>query len=323
MNKQFGICHQRKVTRRDFAKGALSAAAIAAAGRLAAQSHGPTGDAELDLRQAEIDAVTPKDFAEYCAPGLALGADALKRAVSRLPALGRLEAAFDKVFREAKETVVTDVNRPAVWYLYNMGLVVKTPKTMFSIDLHHRRAEEFAPLLDFALITHNHRDHYTERFKDAMDGGERKTVVNNFFDNYGAKKDGGYTREKSKTFNFGDVTVITGLCDHNSYLVDYTTPFEVHIGDFTLYHSGDCGNHAKLSPTRQPDLWVLHPFCGMNAAKGAEEAVHPKKAVIAHLQELGHEKDRWRWTYRDGLRAKKKLEDAGFPAIMPLWGDRL
>lgn len=311
-------------TRRDFTKGAV-AMALAAAGRAAAQSHEPTGVQELDARQAEIDAVTPRDFEAYVLPGLDLPAADLAAATRRLPALGRLEAAFERVFREAQETAVTDIDRPAVWYLYNMGLVVKTPKTLFSIDLHHRRAEAFAPFLDFALITHNHNDHYTERFKVAMDRRERKPVVNNFFDNYGVadRRRGGYTRAKSKTFRFGDVTVITGLCDHNGYLIDYTTPFEVQIGGFTLYHSGDCCSHAKLRVTRRPDLWVFHPRCGMDVVKGCEEAIRPKKAVIAHLQEMGHEKGRWRWTYRDGLDVKARLEAAGFAAQMPLWGERL
>jgi hypothetical protein len=175
------------------------------------------------------------------------------------------------------------------------------------------------------MITHNHGDHYTERFKQEMDWGQRKTVINNFFDNYGIRdrKFGGYTRAKSKTFLLGDVEVITGLCDHNSYLIDYTTPFEVHIGSFTLFHSGDCCDHAKLKPTRRPDMWVFHPRCGMDAAKGCKEAVNPKLAVIAHLQEMGHPKDRYRWTYRDGLDEKARIEAAGFAAKMPLWGERI
>ena len=87
--------------------------------------------------------------------------------------------------------------------------------------LSELRRGSFAPLLDFALITHNHNDHYTERFKLAMD------------------------------------------------------------------------------------------------------RVHPKTAVIAHLQELGHAKGRYRWTYRDGLDEKAQLEAAGISARMPLWGERL
>ncbi len=313
------------MNRREFSKGCVAAASAMALHQAMGQRHAPTGDLDLDARQSEIDAITPKDFMEYLMPGLQMKPERLPACVEKFPVLKRLEAAFEKVFREAKDTVVTDINRPAIWYVYNMGLVVKTPKTLFSIDLHHRRAEEFAPLLDFALITHNHNDHYTERFKVAMDRGQRKPVVNNFFDNYGVRdrKFGGYTRAKSKTFQYGDVKIITGLCDHNSYLIDYTTPFEVQIGDFTLFHSGDCCSHSKLHVSRQPDIWVFHPRCGMDAAKGCQEAIHPKLAVIAHLQEMGHAKGRYRWTYRDGLDEKAKLETAGFAARMPLWGDRL
>ena len=313
------------MNRREFTKGCVATASAMALGQVCAQKHAPTGDPDLDGRQDEIDAITPQDFKAYWNPGTQLPGDQLAEFVARFPVLGRLEAAFDKVLREAKDTVVEDVDRPAVWYVYNMGLVVKTPKTMFSIDLHHRRAEEFAPLLDFALITHNHNDHYTEQFKFAMDRVQHKPVVNNFFDNYGVRdrKLGGYTRAKSKTFVYGDVKIITGLCDHNDYLIDYTTPFEVQIGNFTLFHSGDCASYAKLHVSRQPDIWVFHPRCGMNAVAGCQEAVHPKTAVIAHLQELGHAKGRYRWTYRDGLDEKAQLEAAGFSARMPLWGERL
>ena len=313
------------MNRREFTKGCVATASAMALGQVCAQKHAPTGDPDLDGRQDEIDAITPQDFKAYWNPGTQLPGDQLAEFVARFPVLGRLEAAFDKVFREAKDTVVEDIDRPAIWYVYNMGLVVKTPTTMFSIDLHHRRAEEFAPLLDFALITHNHNDHYTEQFKFAMDRVQHKPVVNNFFDNYGVRdrKLGGYTRAKTKTFVYGDVKVITGLCDHNDYLIDYTTPFEVQIGNFTLFHSGDCSSHAKLHVSRQPDLWVFHPRCGMKAVEGCQEAIHPKTAVIAHLQELGHAKGRYRWTYRDGLDEKAKLEEVGFSARMPLWGERL
>ena len=313
------------MNRREFVQSCVATASALALGQAYAQRHAPTDSPDLDARQSEIDAIAPKDFVAYWKPGTQLEAKRLSELVAQFPVLGRLEAAFEKVFREAKDTVVADIDHPAIWYVYNMGLVVKTPKTLFSIDLHHRRAEEFAPLLDFALITHNHDDHYTERFKVAMDRGQHKPVVNNFFDNYGVRdrKFGGYTRAKSKTFQFGDVKIVTGLCDHNNYLIDYTTTFEVQMGNFTLFHSGDCCSHAKLQVSRPPDLWVFHPRCGMNAATGCQEAVHPKVAVIAHLQEMGHAKGRYRWTYRDGLDEKAQIEAAGFAAKMPLWGERL
>jgi hypothetical protein len=62
-------------------------------------------------------------------------------------ALDALEHAFDKVMREVKEaTVAVDV--PAVWSLYNMGYVVKTRESLFTIDIKHRRDSEFAKMVE-------------------------------------------------------------------------------------------------------------------------------------------------------------------------------
>ena len=61
----------------------------------------------------------------------------------------------------------------------------------------------------------------------------------------------------------------------------------------------------------------------LDAARACVETVHPKTAVVAHLQEIGHPIGYARWTYQDGLDEIAKIEAAGFHAIMPLWGDRL
>ena len=131
------------------------------------------------------EAVSPQVYGQYLRDGDTRG----------FWALDALERAFEKVMREAKETTVAgDV--PAVWSVYNMGYIVKTRESLFSIDLVHRRDAEFASLLDFALITHNHGDHWRHGFYGAMDGAH-KTVVSNFKDNYGVKnwkQDGGYVR---------------------------------------------------------------------------------------------------------------------------------
>jgi len=311
------------MTRGEFLKGAAACGAMAAAGgaALGECAEVPVSRSEF---QREIDDITPDTWDGYYLRGSDMSPEEVSATRAKYPALGRYEDAFDKVVSEVKATEVTD--RPAVWFVYNMGFMVKTPKSLFAVDLHHRRAEELAPILDFALITHNHGDHYTERFYRAMNNVEKKTVVSNFKDNYGAhfaeKHPGGYTRAV-KTFKFGDVRVRTSYVDHNAYLVDFTTAFEITVGDFVMFHSGDCASADKLKPECQtPDLWMFHPFCGMNAVAGAE-AVKPKLAVVAHLNELGHAKDRWRWTWAQGDKAKAKLEAAGFKAVVPLWGDRI
>ena len=206
-----------------------------------------------------------------------------------------------------------------------MGIVVKTAQSLFSVDLQHRFAEELAPSLDFALITHNHHDHYTRRFYDAMNGIQRKTVVSNFLDNYaahfGKKAPGGFTRAE-KIFTFKDVTVKTALSDHNGYLIDFTTTFEINAGGFRIFHTGDSQNIDKLNPADAPDLWVVHPHCGLKVEDGVRK-FHPKKTVLAHFHELGHAKDRWRFRFKDGQKQIANVEGAGGVAVLPFWGDRL
>ena len=51
-------------------------------------------------------------------------------------------------------------------------------------------------------------------------------------------------------FKISGEGVIDGRCDHNDKLIDFTTPFEMQIGDYTIYHSGDCGRHDKLREAR-------------------------------------------------------------------------
>ena len=302
------------ISRRNF----IGAAGLAAASISLRADETP----DLDTFQKELDAITPKDYSAFQLPGMELpDADRLA-AYAAFPGLKRYDEAFDKVFAEIQSTAVTD--KPAIWYVYNMGVIVKTPKALFTIDVNHRQATRLEPILDFALITHNHHDHYSDRFLDAVDRAG-KTVISNFDDNYGAyfakRMPGGFTRAE-KTFNIKDVTIKTTLSDHNRYLIDFTTAYEVTIGDYTIYHSGDSQNIDKLNPTRTPDLWIVHPRCGLKVPDGIAK-FHPKKTVIAHLFELGHAVDRWRWRVSDGQAELKKAEEAGGAAVMPLWGDRL
>lgn len=277
---------------------------------------------DLNAFQSELDAITPADYTAFQLPGMELPDAERLAAYAAYPGLKRYDEAFDKIFAEIQSTSVTD--KPAIWFVYNMGVVIKTHQALFTIDVNHRQATRLEPLLDFALITHNHHDHYSDRFLDAVDHAG-KTVISNFDDNYGAyfakRMPGGFTRAE-KIFNLKDVTIKTSLSDHNRYLIDFTTAFEITVGDFTIYHSGDSQNVEKLNPTRTPDIWIVHPRCGLKVVDGIQK-FHPKKTVIAHLFELGHGINRWRWRVSDGQAEVKKAEEAGGTAIMPLWGDRL
>ena len=102
---------------------------------------------------------TPEEYAAFYTCGLGLTPEEVARAIEAQPILYFYEAAFDKVKRELENTAVAP-DTVVLWHVYNMGYVVKTPQSLFAIDLVHRRADEFAPLLDFALVTHNHADHF-------------------------------------------------------------------------------------------------------------------------------------------------------------------
>ena len=274
-----------------------------------ASSASATRDA-LDLWQEETDQVEAETYGLYMRDGDTRG----------LASLEKLEAAFEKVYREALETKVDKV--PAVWSVYNMGYVVKTPGALFSIDLVHRRDVELAPHLDFALITHNHADHFRQPFYNAMNGAG-KTVVSNFLDNFGVRDwqaDGGFTRAR-KTFHLKDVEIRTSLVDHNGYLIDFTTAFEIRVGDWILYHSGDCGVASKLATEwGVPDLWTMFPGCGVYVTE-AVRRVRPKRLVFGHLWELGHK------TGRLTMPLLRRALAAALPECpetsVAFWGDRI
>ena len=311
-------------TRLEFIKSAAATVALPAACGTGcstvpqAQATAEDENAVLDLWQAETDLAISELYAKYWRDGDTRG----------LVSLEKLDAAFEKVMQEAKETVATD-SKPAVWSVYNMGYIVKTAKAMFSIDLVHRRAVEFAPLLDFALITHNHADHWRREFYDAMNRAG-KTVVSNFLDNYGATDwrkgawhaNGGYIRGV-KEFEIKDVKIRTSLIDHNDYLIDFTTAFEIRVGDFLLYHTGDSGNgteHKLATVWGRPDLWLFFPGCGIDVAKAVQK-VGAKRIVFGHLWELGHKTGRLTspMIRRALANARPHCTNVSFA----LWGDRI
>ena len=269
----------------------------------------------IALWQKETSQVTARIYRDYLRNG----------DTRNLQSLVKLEQSAAKILKEVQETAVGDI--PAVWSLYNMGYVVKTKQTLFTIDLVHRRAKEFAPISDFALISHFHGDHYHSEYYKEMNKA-RKTVISNFLDNYEAfnwdtMEGGGYVRG-AKTFRIKDVEITTSLVDHNQYLVDFTTAFEIRVGDWIMYHTGDCGrgSEPKLSITgsRRPDLWLFFPGCGINVAKAVEK-VRPKKLVFGHLWELGHDGGRLTEPLiRPALEQASKFCD---DVSVAFWGERI
>ena len=312
--------------RRDFLKGTFWAAMAAVGGIHAAE--GLKQEVDVEALQRELDAIPGGEFKKFRDFGPSLAAEKRDELYAKWPVLRRYDDAFLKVMREIEEMEVTE--RPAVWYVYNMGVIVKTPKALFSIDLSHRLAPMIADKLDFAVISHNHLDHYTERFYQTMDS-RHKTVIQNFHDNYGACLNvkgglGGFSRGECR-YTIKDVAIHTYETNHNRLLKGYVMPVEIHVGDYTILHVGDTFNTGDLKPERTPDLFIHHAWCWgrSNQTMDGIKAFHPKCAVIAHHCELGHN----RKTGGGGVplaRAyarKAEVEAAGAHAIVPFWGDRI
>lgn len=319
------------IARRDFVKGAAAAALAGAAdfaGAAGLEGSSPARRSAVD--QSELitkfndatEAVEKETYREYLRTSQTQG----------YWALDELEKAFDKVLDEARSTVVKPGGVPAVWSVYNMGYIVKTSAAMFSIDLVHRRDAEFAQYLDFALITHNHGDHWRQGFYSKMNNAG-KIVISNFLDNYGAYFDpgakmarGGFTRAE-KIFRFKDVDIRTSLIDHNEYLLDYTTAFEIKVGNFTIYHTGDSGRGTvpKLHTVyKRPDLWLFFPGCGINVASAVRK-IKAKRIVFGHLWEMGHPNGgRGRLDKGGIMRGFAGAEKGGCKDVsVAFWGDRI
>ncbi len=288
----------------------MAAAASAIAGSEILASNVKNQKDFIDIWQRETDEVKPNVYGMYLKDGDTRG----------LASLEKLENGFEKAVAEARKTVITTT--PAVWSIYNMGYLIKTKKSMFAIDLIHRRGLELAKELDFLLITHNHGDHFNGALYYAMNRSH-KTVISNFLDNYGVKdwrKQGGFTRAK-KIFKINDVEIRTSLIDHNSYLIDFTTAFEIRVGNWTMYHTGDSGHAGKLETIwGAPNLWTFFPGCGINVTD-AVKRIKPKKLVFGHLWELGHKTGRLNAPLI--RRAQKAAIAAGYTPTVALWGERI
>ena len=229
-----------------------------------------------------------------------------------------LRKAFDKVKKEVRTTKVKE-GTVAVWLLYNMGYIVKTPTTTFAIDLYSKHADELLDMIDFVMITHAHGDHKTMNVVEGMT--KRNKPILAAFDIEGANV---MKIEHGKSYDMGDVTIRTTIGDHNKRLLNYVTSYEIDCGDNTnntvIFHTGDSHNYTQLNPQKQVDIFMLHMAVGLKIQKAIDK-IQPHHVFLSHLQELGHKIEKWRWTFHDALKLKGNLTHDHI--WIPCWGEKI
>ena len=276
----------------------------------------------MSVVQRELNNFYPEQWREYKALDD-------RKAVAVLERNGSLyfyRKAMDKVLSELESTQV-ERGSVALWNLYNMGYIIKTPSHVFAIDLVHKHMDLLAPCLDFVLITHRHRDHGSlsefEAFAAAgvpvyagyIPSEKPESLVWNYI-------------EDGQTMTIGGLTITGKRADHHRDRgFRMITVYEVDCGDDTgntvIFHTGDACAYEQFGPQKPVDFFIFHTAVGLDIQK-AIDSIRPRYAVFSHAWELAHKVEQYRWTIDDLLDRSSRIEN--FPAeriLLPCWGEKI
>jgi len=239
------------------------------------------------------------------------GADQMEK---KYPILYYLRNSENQAFDEIRNTKITSGLR--VWQLYNIGIIVKTPEKCFSIDLNSRFAEKMIDVLDFAIVSHTHSDHYTMSFIKAMvDAGKPVYGTWQYF-----KSKNINVILKDKTVSIGPLQVKFTMSSQG------TTPclitqisFGSSTNSFVLIHSGDIDKLEGLPSGEKVDLYILNTDSGMDSVPAVLK-VNPNVAVFSHLLEMSHTNNQ-RLNYK--YAASKNQEIKTGQGLFLTWGESL
>lgn len=242
----------------------------------------------------------------------------------------RLEQAYPVLsyLRAATQQAVQDIGATqvkggiVVWYVYNMGYVFKTPTACFGIDLHFRDAETLVEDLDFLLITHGHRDHFTASLLDAMLAAG-KPIVTRWYP-------GSLLVTQPTELRFDSIRVKVDIGDHHRHLPvlswNNMLMFQIDVGSggdaYTIYHSGDGNRFKKMKPDKPVDLFIVHVQLPMDVGD-AIAYLAPRQTLVSHVLELSHGTGPplpLRWSFDFAFNQLERIEDER--AMVLTWGER-
>lgn len=204
-----------------------------------------------------------------------------------------------------------------IWYLYNMGYVVRTKNVSFAIDLIARGSTSLADMLDFTIVSHSHADHYDKNFVSAM-ASKGKPVYAPFTGN------GITTISSTSEFNFGEVNVRFTLNHQQTTMPVIVSQIDcgASAGNYTIYDMADARDLSALKPDRHVNILMLHIANGYDPTQAAA-IINPEVTIYAHEMELGHSTaaDGYRWKYSYSYnKIKSQPHESSF---ILMWGEKL
>jgi hypothetical protein len=276
----------------------------------------------LKTLQAYSEKLPHAPFKEY----LAAGEQTAAIMEQNNPILGCYRLAIDRVMDEVAQTRV-ERGTAAIWLLYNMGIVVKTPSGCFGVDINHRLAEKLAPHLDFLCVTHNHADHKSVELMEAM-RARGKPVLSNFY-----RQDASHCSKEPAHYQIGAFAIRTAIADHNEKLPRFITMYRIDCGEdtggFTLLHCGDSNfTPPQFKPVQGPVALLILRYGDPDEnrildALPDDGQIRPQCAALSHVIELRHdiEKSPRRRTLDYALSNTTKIHSP--QTILPFWGEKL
>jgi len=234
---------------------------------------------------------------------------------NQYPILYYMRQADLHAYDEIRNTVVK--KGVSIWLLYNVGYIVKTKDKCFGVDINARGSTDLADVLDFAIVTHIHSDHYEPNFVKAMTS-LGKTVYAPFSAN------GTTVVSSTIEYNIGDVNVRFTMSHQESDIVVIVPQIDCgpSTGHYTIYDLADARPAiTDINPTKHINLFIIDIQNGIDVF-AAVDRVKPDASIYAHEMELGHPIGQgWRWKY--GYTYNKISPRLHSSSYVLTWGEKI